>query len=78
MQAVEIAAQIDDAGFLHLQKPLRLRNQKVRVIILLPESEELDDELWLQATGSPAFDFLHDPEEDVYTSEDGQPFASRP
>jgi hypothetical protein len=30
---------------------------------------------WLKAAASnPAFDFLRDPEQDIYTLEDGRPF----
>ena len=36
---------------------------------------EITEEEWLKAAASsPAFDFLDDPEEDVYTAEDGEPF----
>lgn len=37
--------------------------------------EEIDEEEWLYAaTRNPAFDFLKDPEEDIYTLADGRPF----
>jgi hypothetical protein len=55
--------------------PLRLRNQKVRVIILLSESDEIDDKTWLYAIQNPAFDFLNEPEEDIYSNQDGNPIA---
>jgi hypothetical protein len=42
---------------------------------MVPISEELTEEEWLQAGAqNPAFDFLADPEEDIYTLEDGKPF----
>jgi hypothetical protein len=37
--------------------------------------EEIDDREWLQAAANnPEFDFLKDPEEDIYTLADGKPF----
>ncbi len=51
---------------------------KVRVIILLPVEEEagdIDEAEWMRiASADEAFDFLREPEEDVYTLEDGRPF----
>jgi hypothetical protein len=36
---------------------------------------DLDEKEWLQAAAiNPAFDFLKDPEEDIYTLADGKPF----
>jgi len=75
MQAIETTAQVDQSGNLHLLTPLRLRNQKVRVIILLPESDDIDDKTWLYAIQNPAFDFLNEPEEDIYSNQDGNPIA---
>ncbi len=49
--------------------------KRVRVIILLPE-EDIGEEEWLQAAGAnPAFDFLKEPQEDIYTLSDGRPSA---
>lgn len=37
--------------------------------------EEIDEQEWLQAAANnPVFDFLKDPEEDIYTLADGKPF----
>lgn len=37
--------------------------------------EEIDEKEWLRiANANPAFDFLKEPEEDIYTSIDGRPF----
>ena len=37
-------------------------------------SDELDEQTWLNAIATnPSFAFLHDPEEDIYTLEDGKP-----
>ena len=48
---------------------------RVRVSRLLPEEFDIDEAEWLQAAAAnPAFDFLKDPEEDIYTLSDGEPF----
>jgi hypothetical protein len=60
-----------------LDEPLPIAGpSRVRVIILLPEDSDLDENLWLQAARSnPALEFLADPAEDVYTAADGKPFS---
>ena len=74
MRAIEAFCEIDQEGRLHLQVPSGMEGQKVKVIILIPESEELEENLWLKEVGrSESFDFLRDEEEDVYTVEDGKP-----
>ena len=48
---------------------------RVRVSHLLPEESDINETEWLQAAAAnPAFDFLKDPEEDIYTLSDGRPF----
>ena len=38
--------------------------------------DDLDEQTWLQAIATnPSFAFLHDPEEDIYTLEDGKPVS---
>lgn len=59
-----------------LDEPLPVAGpQKVRVIILLQEETDIDEKEWLKlASVNNAFDFLKEPEEDIYTSFDGKPF----
>lgn len=45
----------------------------------IPREDEMPDDLdeaeWLRAAATnPAFDFLREPEEDLYTPADGKPF----
>jgi len=50
-------------------------SDKVRVIVLFPE-EEFSEKEWMRTiTHNPAFDFLKDPTEDLYTLEDGIPLT---
>jgi hypothetical protein len=76
MRAIEVTGNIDKKGILRLDSPLAMREKKVKVIILLPEeNEETEEKLWLSAmTNNPAFDFLHDEQENIYSLKDGKPF----
>ena len=75
MKAIEVTGEIDSKGFLRLDHPLKMREKKVKVIILVSEDEEAEDKQWLSAmTSNPAFDFLHDEEENLYSLTDGKPF----
>ena len=76
MQAIETQALIDHEGQLKLPEPLPVRDQRVRVLVLLPDDDELTDEAWLQGISrNPAFQFLHEEEEAVYSLNDGKPLA---
>ncbi|MGH2459157.1 MAG: hypothetical protein ACRDIY_09850 [Chloroflexota bacterium] len=76
LKAVEMTGTIDEHKQLHLDAPLPFAGpSRVRVIILIPEQDDIDDVAWLQtAATSPAFDFLKEPEEGLYTLADGRPF----
>ena len=75
MQAIEITGTIDEKGQLHLDSPIASVGQGRVRVILLREDVDIGEEEWLKAAaGNPAFDFLKDPEEDIYTLDDGQPF----
>jgi hypothetical protein len=76
MKAIETTATIDKKGILKLSKSLHIRNRNVRIIILLDEKNNAtEEELWLKSISSnPAFDFLKDKEEEIYTIADGKPF----
>jgi hypothetical protein len=78
VQALEMNAQIDGKGQLVIEKPLLADlHKRVKIIILFEEEEnEFDDAKWLHSlVVNPAFDFLKDEAEDIYTAEDGQPFT---
>jgi len=76
MKAIETTGRIDKRGLLLLDNPLQTREKKVKVIILMQEENELnDDKLWLTfISNNPAFDFLKDKEEDIYSLKNGKPF----
>jgi hypothetical protein len=76
LKAIEVGGTIDEQRRLQLDEPLPIVGpSRVRVIILIPDETDIDEKEWLQAAASnPAFDFLKEPEEDIYTLADGKPF----
>lgn len=75
-KAIETTATIDAKYQLVLDEPLPIAGPiRVRVVILLPEEVDINEKAWLRAANdSSAFDFLKEPEEDIYTISDGRPF----
>jgi hypothetical protein len=77
-KAIETTGTINTQRQLVLDEPLPIAGPtRVRIIVLLPEEADIDiDEMeWLRAAAvNPAFDFLKEPEEDIYTLADGRPF----
>lgn len=82
MQAIEATGTLDAQGQLQLDNPLpQAKPSRVRIIVLLPEeddlSSEIEEQTWVNAIATnPSFAFLHDPDEDIYTLEDGKPYQS--
>jgi hypothetical protein len=77
MKAIEINSKTDKNGHLKIEYKLDKSEKKVRILILLEEEQtEPDDEkLWMNSISSnPAFDFLKNSEEDIYSLNDGEPF----
>ena len=70
LAAIEMTGTVDEQQHLQLDEALPFSGpKKVRVIILYAPTEEMDEAEWLYAAArNPAFDFLHDPEEDIYNS----------
>lgn len=77
LRAIETTGTIDEQRQLHLDSPLPISGpSRVRVIILIPEGTDVDEKEWLRAVATnPAFDFLNEPGEDVYSLTDGKPFV---
>ena len=79
MTAIEMTGTVDENRQLKLDGELPFVGPKrVRVIVLSPLTEIADDwdEMeWLKASlSNSAFEYLRDPEEDIYTIRDGKPF----
>ena len=75
LRAVELDGTIDEQRRLHLDEPIPIAGpSRVRVIILVAQDSDIDEQEWLRAAAAnPAFDFLKNPEEDIYTLADGKP-----
>jgi len=78
MTAIEMTGTIDENHQLQLDGVLPIAGPKrVRVIVLSPLTEIADDwndAEWLKASlSNPAFEYLRDPEEGIYTLNDGKP-----
>jgi len=76
MNAIETTGMVDAEHQLRLDEPLAIAGpSRVRVIILVPEADEIEENGWRKAAAaSPAFDFLKDAGEDIYTRTDGKLF----
>ena len=76
MSVIEINSKTDSKGLLKFNYNLNKSNSRVRILILLDDNKQNTDEemLWMQSISSnPAFDFLNDPAEDIYSITDGEP-----
>jgi hypothetical protein len=77
MRAIEIISKTDKTGHLKLDYKLNKSEKNVRVLILLDDDnyEQEEEKLWMDSISkNPAFDFLNDPAEDIYSLKDGEPF----
>jgi hypothetical protein len=77
MKAIEINSKTDKTGHLKINYKLDKSESNVRILILLDEdsSEKEEEKLWMSSISkNPAFDFLNDSEEDIYSLKDGEPF----
>src|SRR5271170_3691149 len=79
VNAIEATGIVDAQHQLRLDEPLPIPGQsRVRVIVLVPDAEEISEAAWTKAAStSPAFDFLKDSAEDIYTAADGKPFDDK-
>lgn len=75
LTAIETTGTIERNGKIVIDETFSVSAPtSVRVIVLFPESEDLNESEWLQAAPkNEAFDFLKSPEEDVYSLKDGKP-----
>jgi len=75
-QVIETIGTINAQHHLVLDETLPITGPtRVRVSHLLPEDSDISETEWLHAAAAnPAFDFLKDSEEGIYTLSDGRPF----
>jgi len=75
LTAIETTGTIEQNGRIVIDEIFSVNAPtSVRVIVLFPESEDLNESEWLQAASkNEAFNFLNDPDEDIYSLSDGKP-----
>ena len=77
MKAIEINSKTDKFGNLKIDYSLNKKDSKVRILILMDDDylNPDDEKFWLQSLlKNPAFDFLNDPDENIYSLKNGEPF----
>ena len=76
MKAIEIKSKTNKKGELNIHYELGKSEENVRVLILIEDSPNIDEEKeWIESFAkNPAFDFLSDESEDIYSLTDGEPF----
>ncbi len=76
LRAIETQGRIVDTRHIETDADLPVGRQ-VRVVVLLsPAEEDVSERDWLAAAAhNPAFAFLADEAEDIYSGEDGEPFV---
>ena len=76
MKAIEINSKTAKSGLLKINYKLNRADSNVRVLILLDDDAENDEEaIWMNSiSNNPTFDFLKDSAEDIYSLKDGEPF----
>jgi len=79
VKAIELTGTIDENCNLSFEEKLPVKGPcRVRVLVLLGENQDLEEQEWLRSGASnPAFDFLKDPAEDIFTLGDGKPFGDK-
>lgn len=77
MRAIEINSRTDKKGHLKIDYKLNMSERNVRILILMDDDNSIieDEKLWINSISkNPAFDFLNDPNEDIYSLNDGESF----
>ena len=72
MKALELMGEVNTKHLLQAQVPEALPPGPVRIIVLIPEAEDVG-EAWMQGIAREWAAELRDPREDIYTLEDGTP-----
>lgn len=75
LTAIETTGTIEQSGRIVIDETFSVNTPTlVRVIVLFAENEDLNESEWLQAASkNEVFDFLNDPDEDIYSLSDGKP-----
>jgi hypothetical protein len=71
-KAIELVGDIDEQHRLRAQVPEELPAGPVRLIVLLPDEDDAGS-AWANGIAREWSNELSDPEQDIYTLDDGQP-----
>lgn len=76
LTAIELTGTVNERRQLQLDELLPIAGPKrVRVIVLYSPAEEWNEDVWLYgAAHNPAFAFLKEAAEDIYSINDGKPY----
>ena len=79
MTAIELTGTVNERRQLQLDDLLPISGpRRVRVIVLYSPADEWDETEWLHAAArNPAFAYLKDAAEDIYSVSDGKPFHDK-
>ena len=79
LRSIEVTIEKD--GSVRLPKKVKLSGPRRAILTILDETlpvmdtDDWSETEWLKASMSnPAFEYLRDPQEDIYTLRDGKPF----
>ena len=72
MRGIELLGEIDDQGRLRAEVPQGFPVGSVRVIVLVPDEDDAGL-AWAAGVSTEWSAELGDPEQDIYTLDDGQP-----
>jgi hypothetical protein len=75
MRAIEVTGSINTDGNLALDQPIdTIKPRRFRGILLFPDTDSAEIQEWpAAAINNSMRELLDDPEEDIYTLEDGDP-----
>lgn len=77
MEAIEKIVQFDEDGNTTLKLGKHFSKKNAKIVVLIKE-DEISENGWLSfAMKGVAYDFLNDPAEDIYTTEDGIPYKTK-
>jgi hypothetical protein len=75
MKAIELRTKTEKDGSIRISNSGLKGGVAVRILILSEEDENSEGKRYLESISrNPAFDFLNDPAEDIYSKKDGKAF----
>lgn len=76
MEAIEKLVHFDEDGNTTIKLGKNFSKKEAKVVVLIKDDEISEKEWRALAMRGGAFDFLNDPDENIYSMEDGVPYKS--